>query len=86
MRRGRCISHDCAAGSALQIINPLGLGTVASYCASRVCISQSLRCDRKWRIGRRRRTERKNANRSFLFGNTSFDEVALKFREICLQQ
>jgi hypothetical protein len=40
----------------------------------------------EWRIGRRRRTERKNANGSFLFGNTSFNEVALKFREICLQQ
>jgi len=38
------------------------------------------------RIGRRHRTKRKNAYGSFLFGNTSFDEGALKLRKTCLQQ
>jgi hypothetical protein len=28
--------HDSAAGEGAQIINPLGFGTVASYCASGV--------------------------------------------------
>jgi hypothetical protein len=36
MRICSVIPHDSAAGEGAQIINPLGLGTVASYCASGV--------------------------------------------------